>query len=95
MSREFFTLQLGPLERQLPLVSLGPKMRIASFNILGDRELVAYAARQLCRRLRPFTFDYLIGPEITVLPLIHEMAALLAMPRYVVLRKKVHGYGGG
>jgi adenine phosphoribosyltransferase len=67
-------------------------MRIASFNILGDRELVAYAARQLCRRLRPFTFDYLIGPEITVLPLIHEMAALLAMPRYVVLRKKVHGY---
>ena len=89
---EFYTLKIANVERQYPLVSLSPKIRIASFNILGDKELAQKAAFELCKKLNGLKFDYLVGPEVTVLPLIHEMAEILGMKRYVILRKQIHGY---
>jgi len=37
---EYYNLELCGLKRKLPIVSLGPKLKIASFNLLGDGELV-------------------------------------------------------
>lgn len=89
---DYYKLTFGSVTRQLPIVALGPKKKVASFNILGDKELVATAARQLLKKVDGLEFNCLVGPEITVLPLIHELAHLMDMPRYVIMRKQIHGY---
>lgn len=89
---EFFTLNLCGVSRQLPLVSLGPKLQIASFNLLGDGELVESIAKEFEGRLRKLDFDYLVGPEVKVVPLLQALSTRLNKPRYIVLRKNIMGY---
>lgn len=74
------------------MVILGPKLKIASFNLLGDGELVNVVAQELSKRLKDFRFDYLVGPEVKVVPLLHELSRLLKKDRYIVCRKQIHGY---
>lgn len=89
---DFYDLELCGLERKLPIVPLGPKLSIASFNLLGDGELVSAASRGLARKLKNSTFDYLVGPEVKVVPLLHQLSQLLGKKRYVICRKQIHGY---
>lgn len=42
-----YPLQIGKLQRQLPLIDLNSELKIASFVILGDAELTHEAARLL------------------------------------------------
>jgi adenine phosphoribosyltransferase len=88
----YYSLKLLGLERKLPIVSLSPKLKIASFNLLGDRELINLAARSLVNKVSKIKFDYLVGPELKVVPLLHEMANILKQPRYFVCRKGIMGY---
>lgn len=88
----FYTLNLCGLKRELPIVAISPKMKIASFNLLGDAELVRAAAKEIAARLKGETFDYLVGPEVKVVPLLQEISNFLDKDRYVILRKKIHGY---
>ena len=39
-----YPLQIGKLQRQLPLIDLNSELKIASFVILGDAELTHEAA---------------------------------------------------
>lgn len=89
---DYYLLKIGDLERRLPIVNLGHKIRVASVNLLGDRELVVILARLLSRKLKRLKFDYLVGPEVKVVPLLHEVSGLLGKPRYIVCRKQIHGY---
>jgi len=89
---EYYHLQLCGLVRNLPLISLGPHLKIASLNLLGDGELVEKAAEELEKKIKEFEFDYLVGPEVKVVPLIHALAQRLGKPRYVILRKNIMGY---
>lgn len=89
---EYFTLKLCRLQRKLPVVSISPKLKIASFNLLGDAELVEAIANELTTRLKQYDFDVLVGPEVTVVPLIHEISHRLGQKHYVILRKQIHGY---
>lgn len=89
---DYYTLNLFGLSRKLPLVSLGPKLKIASFNLLGDGELVNAAAEALAEKLKGLEFDILVGPEVKVVPLLQVLSQILEKPRYIVLRKKIHGY---
>lgn len=89
---DFFDIQIVNTTRHFPIVSLGPKLKIVSFNILGDLELAHAAADELCKKIKNLNFDYLVGPETTVVPLIHEMSEILKINRYVILRKQIHGY---
>lgn len=89
---QFYELDLCGLKRQLPIVHLAPKIKIASFNLLGDRELVEIAAKNLVDRIKDYQFDFLIGPEVKVVPLLQEMAKLLNQSRYIICRKNIMGY---
>ena len=74
------------------MVPLGPKIKIASFSLLGDRLLVEALARKLAVKLKSTDFDFLVGPEVKVVPLLEEVSRLLKKDRYIVCRKKIHGY---
>lgn len=89
---DYYTLKLCGLTRKLPIVSLGPKLKIASFNLLGDGELVEKIAKELTKEIKKFDFDYLVGPEVKVVPLLQVLSKKLDKPRYIVLRKNIMGY---
>ena len=89
---QYYPLDFYGLKRELPIVSLGPKVKIASVNLLGDRELVNKAADKLFDRIKNIEFDYLVGPEVTVLPLIHELSNIVGHSKYVICRKGIKGY---
>lgn len=89
---EYYNLEICGLERKLPLIPISPKTRIASFNILGDTELTRKVASALARKLNKYKFDYLVGPEVKVVPLLHELSQKLKHKKYVVCRKSVKPY---
>jgi len=89
---QFYTLKLCGLTRKLPIVALGPKIKIASFNLLGDGELVEKVAKRLEKEIKKFEFDYLVGPEVKVVPLLQVLSQRVNRPRYIVLRKNIMGY---
>ena len=45
---EYYDIKIAGLNRKFPIVPLGPKYKVASFNILGDRELAQASAKALC-----------------------------------------------
>ncbi len=89
---DYYTLKIGRIQRRLPIVSLGKGIKIASFNLLGDSELVNEITSRMCKKLKGIGFDYLVGPEVKVVPLLHEITQVLKKKRYVVCRKNIHGY---
>lgn len=89
---DYYNLKICGLTRKLPIVSLGPKLKIASFNLLGDGELVEAVAKDLAKEIRKHDFDYLVGPEVKVVPLLQELSKRLKKPRYIILRKNIMGY---
>lgn len=89
---EYFTLNIVGLTRKLPIVAISRNTHLASFNILGDVELVDRLADELTKRLKDFEFDYLVAPEVKVVPLVHGISKRLGKPRYVICRKSAKGY---
>ncbi|MBU6349164.1 MAG: adenine phosphoribosyltransferase [Chloroflexi bacterium] len=80
-----YTVQIGPLERHLPIFEVAPGVKIAIFNMLGDTAVVETAAAALAARL-PQTTDVLVVPEVKAVPLAHALSAHSGLP-YVVVRK--------
>lgn len=89
---DYYTLTLCGLKRQLPIVSVSPRLKIASFNLLGDAELISLLAKEIIERIKYFDFDILVGLEVKTLPLIYEISRILDKDRYVILRKQQMGY---
>lgn len=90
---ETHRLTIGPVARELPLMSVGSGIRIAVLNVLGDTELVETAATLLAGRLAAFDYDALVTPEAKSIPLAHALSVRTNQP-YVVLRKSWKGYMG-
>jgi adenine phosphoribosyltransferase len=59
---------------------------------LGDAELSEVVSREVVKKLKLMDFDIMVGPEVKVVPVLHEVAKLLNKKNYVVCRKNVHGY---
>ena len=89
---KYHTLEIVGLRRKLPLIKVGRKTHIASFSILGDVELVNKLARKMARDLKKYNFDYLVGPEVKVVPLIQKIAEILKHERFMICRKSVKSY---
>lgn len=89
---QYYNLKLCGLKRDLPLIYLGPKTKIASFSLLGDGELVDKVANSLSKKIKKFNFDYLVGPEVKVVPLIQKLSDLLNKKQYVICRKSIKPY---
>jgi len=87
---ETYRLQLGELTRELPIVAISNELKIASFVILGDTELVSTAAPLLAEKLPPV--DVIVTAEAKGIPLVYELSKQLGMGRYIVARKSTKPY---
>jgi len=85
MSKEFHTMTIAGLERNLPLCPINDKLQIGAFVIFGDPELTTACADELLKRAPEH--DVMITAESKGIPLICEMARLAGNKRYVLARK--------
>jgi len=85
-----YTLRLGPLVRKLPIIPIDDSTAIASFVILGDADLVNYAATVIAPKINGV--DLIVTAEAKGIPLAQQLATALEMPRYIVLRKSKKSY---
>jgi adenine phosphoribosyltransferase len=67
-------------------------LKIASFNLLGDTELVEKLSEEMEKKIKKIEFDYLVGPEVRVVPLLQSLSQRLGRARHVILRKQIMGY---
>lgn len=86
---ESYTLELCGLKRELPLAFVGRTTQLASFSLLGDAELTQKTAGEFLKKFSKLEFDYLVGPEVKVVPLLQELAGKLGHKKYIVCRKSV------
>lgn len=80
-----YTVQIGKLQRELPIFEVAPGIKIAIFNMLGDTEVVEVAATELAVQL-PANAQVLVVPEVKAIPLGHALSARSGLP-YIVARK--------
>ncbi len=85
MGEDVYTVDICGLRRDLPLFEVGPNMRIAIFNMLGDTPVVEAVATELAGRL-PKDADTLMTAEVKSIPLAHALSVRMGIP-YVVARK--------
>lgn len=85
-----FEIDIKGLKRVLPIVAVAEDLNIASFDILGDTELVTYLAPLLAEKLPEI--DYIVTAEAKGIPLIHEISKVLEMDTYIVARKSIKPY---
>lgn len=91
-NQEYYDIDIKGLKRRLPVVKVNEGLWIASFVILGDVELTSHCADELKKELEKLEFDYLVGPEAKVLPLLHIVAERLGFKEYIVCRKERKAY---
>ena len=49
--KETYSIKVAGVTRELPIVQINDSLRIASFVILGDTELVSVAAPEIIKKL--------------------------------------------
>jgi len=91
-NQEYYDISIREMERRLPVVKVNENLWIASFVILGDVELTSHCADELKKELKDLDFDYLVGPEAKVLPLLHIVAERIGFKKYIVCRKEIKAY---
>ncbi|MBS4196221.1 phosphoribosyltransferase family protein [Lederbergia citri] len=85
-----YTLQIGDVTRELPIIPISDTLSIASFVILGDTEIVSKSAPLLAAKLPEV--DVLVTAEAKGIPFVYELSKQLGMSRYIVARKNVKPY---
>ena len=83
--KDFHTMTIAGLERNLPLCPISDALKIGAFVIFGDPELTTACAEALNARIPEH--DVMITAESKGIPLICEMARLEGNKRYVLARK--------
>ena len=89
---DHYPLDFYGIKRDLPILSIAPKVKIASFSLLGDVEITQKSAEVLAKKLKDIEFDYLVGPEVKVVPLLFALSSMLHKSHFIVCRKSVKGY---
>ena len=89
---EFYELNLCGLKRKLPFKYIAKNTRFANFNVLGDVELVERISEELAKKLKVFKPECIVGPEVKVVPVIHELTKKLKIKHYVICRKSIKPY---
>jgi adenine phosphoribosyltransferase len=82
-----YPMELCGLQLQLPIISLSDELAIASFVLLGDVPLVNACAEAIAERLQPYDVSLLVTTEAKGIPLVHQIATLLGMGRFILVRK--------
>ena len=89
---QYFTLKILGLTRRYPITHISKNTRLVNVSILGDIELVNKLADYWAQKLTKISFDYLVCPEVKVVPLVHGVALRSGHKRFVVCRKSVKPY---
>lgn len=91
---EFYNLQIVGLTRQLPLIQVGRHTKIAAFSILGDVELTDALADEMTLKIVncKLKIDFIVGPEVKAVPLVHGVTKRLGHKRFVICRKSIKPY---
>ncbi|WP_010281192.1 phosphoribosyltransferase family protein [Bacillus timonensis] len=87
---ETYQVTVAGVKRDLPIIPISNSLKIASFVILGDTEIVSAAAPLLAEKLTDV--DYLVTAEAKGIPLVFELSKELNMKHYIVARKSVKPY---
>jgi adenine phosphoribosyltransferase len=85
-----YTMTLGNVMRELPLVRPTPNTRLPLVELLGDVELTHAAAQEIQKRL-PERTEMLFTCETSSIPLVHTLSELTGLP-YDVARKRRRPY---
>lgn len=85
-----YNLQIGNIQRDLPLCPLNESLNIAAFVLFGDVELTETCAGELIKRAPEH--DVMITAESKGIPLVCAMARQMGVNRYVLARKSVKLY---
>ena len=88
----FLEIEICGLARKFPVVSMGPKLQVASISLLGDVELVEAVSLELVQRIAKWNPEVLVGPETKVVPLLQKISEIMHLSRYVVCRKGIAAY---
>lgn len=83
--KEFYTIDIKGMKRDLPICKLNENLCIAGFVIFGDTELTVHCAAELLKLIPDY--DVLITAESKGIPLAHEMARQNGTGTYVLARK--------
>ncbi len=86
---KYYKVKIGKCERDLPLIKSG-SLSYYSFNMMGDTELNAEAAKLLAPLLGDI--DIIVTIESKAIGLVQELSALLNHTRYVIVRKALKSY---
>ncbi|WP_010651879.1 phosphoribosyltransferase family protein [Oceanobacillus massiliensis] len=85
-----YQLNVAGITRELPLISIADNLKIASFVVLGDTELVTAASPLIAAKLP--AVDIIVTAEAKGIPLAHEVSRQLDMKNYIVARKSIKPY---
>jgi len=88
--KDFYTMKIAGLERNLPVCPINENLSIAAFVIFGDVEMTVAAAAGLLK-IAP-DHDIIITAEAKGIPLVHEMARQNCESSYIVARKGIKLY---
>ena len=83
--KEYYTIDVAGVKRDLPLCALTDELYIGAFVIFGDVELTAAAAKALLEKAPEF--DILLTAESKGIPLVYEMARQCGAKEYLLARK--------
>ncbi len=83
--KEFYTIDISGLKRDLPLCKLNESLYIGAFVMFGDVELTQKSAEELLKRAPEY--DVMITAESKGIPLLYEMARQAGLNHYIVARK--------
>ncbi len=83
--KEFYTIDVAGVKRDLPLCELTDELYIGAFVIFGDVELTVASATALLEKAP--AFDIMITAESKGIPLVYEMARQAGMKDYILARK--------
>ena len=83
--KEFYTIDVAGVKRDLPLCSLTDDLYIGAFVIFGDVEMTEVSAKALLEKAPDF--DIMVTAESKGIPLAHEMARQSGKNTYILARK--------
>ena len=87
--KEFYTMKIAGLERNLPICPLNEDINIAGFIMFSDVEITVKAAEELLKKAPDF--DIILTSEAKGIPLAYEMSRQSGKT-YIVARKGIKLY---
>jgi adenine phosphoribosyltransferase len=91
-----YRVELGGIQRELPVIAISPHTWIASDAefILGDVPFISAAARLLAPKVKERRAGVVLTAEAKSIALAYELSKRMGHPRFIVARKSLKSYMG-